>query len=170
MVEETDEALVIPAPVLVEVDYRIRPRLYADIMVALLDGIVGGAFTVEERRVEDWQRIREVCDRYADSDIGFVDAAVLAVTERLGEPKLAGFFSAVASLSPPFLLVWHTYEGVVLVALSVSVRTWRSRPNSSRRFTAASARPTPATLQLPRKRKPSSTDSARIALSGQGDD
>lgn len=29
------------------------------------------------------------CDRYADADIGFVDAAVLAVVERLNEPKLA---------------------------------------------------------------------------------
>jgi hypothetical protein len=53
MVEETDEALVIPGPVLVEVDYRIRPRLYAGVMVALLDEIARGAFTVEERRVED---------------------------------------------------------------------------------------------------------------------
>jgi predicted nucleic acid-binding protein len=30
-----------------------------------------------------------VCDRYADADVGFVDAAVLAVVERHGEPKLA---------------------------------------------------------------------------------
>ena len=38
---------------------------------------------------EDYRRAREVCDRYADADIGFVDASVLAVTERLGEKKLA---------------------------------------------------------------------------------
>jgi predicted transcriptional regulator len=34
-------------------------------------------------------RVRQICDRYADVDIGFVDAAVLAVVERLNEPKLA---------------------------------------------------------------------------------
>jgi hypothetical protein len=34
-------------------------------------------------------KIRELCDRYADSDIGFVDAAVFAIVERLNEPKLA---------------------------------------------------------------------------------
>jgi predicted nucleic acid-binding protein len=33
--------------------------------------------------------MREVCDQYADADVGFVDAAVLAVVERLREPKLA---------------------------------------------------------------------------------
>jgi predicted nucleic acid-binding protein len=37
----------------------------------------------------DHRRVSELCDRYADADIGFVDAAVLAITERLDEPKLA---------------------------------------------------------------------------------
>lgn len=37
----------------------------------------------------DHTRVRELCDRYADADIGFVDAAVLAIVERLDEPKLA---------------------------------------------------------------------------------
>lgn len=37
----------------------------------------------------DYRRIRELCDRYASSDVGFVDAAVLEVVERLNEPKLA---------------------------------------------------------------------------------
>ena len=37
----------------------------------------------------DYVRIRELILRYADSDIGFVDAAVLAIVERLNEPKLA---------------------------------------------------------------------------------
>ena len=36
-------------------------------------------------------------------------------------PTLGGFLSAITSLSPPFLLVWHTYEGVALVVLAVVV-------------------------------------------------
>ena len=40
-------------------------------------------------RPEDYRRVRKLCDRYADADIGFVDAAVLALGERLNEPKLA---------------------------------------------------------------------------------
>jgi predicted nucleic acid-binding protein len=86
---EAREPLVIPAPVLVEVDYWIHRRLYPGIMVALLDDIANGVFHVEELLPEDYRRIRELCDRYADADIGFVDSAVLAVVERLGEPKLA---------------------------------------------------------------------------------
>lgn len=38
---------------------------------------------------EDYRRMRELCDQHADADIGLVDAAVLAVAERLREPMLA---------------------------------------------------------------------------------
>lgn len=89
LIETVDEPLVIPAPVLVEVDYWIHARLHPGVLVALLDDIVAGAYRVEELRPEDYRRVRELCDRYADADIGFVDAAVLALVERLNEPKLA---------------------------------------------------------------------------------
>ena len=89
LIEEADEALVIPAPVMVEVDYWVHVRLHPGVMVALLDDIVAGAYQVEELQSEDYRRIRELCNRYADADVGFVDAAVLAVVERLNEPKLA---------------------------------------------------------------------------------
>lgn len=99
LIEEAEEPLVLPAPVLVEVDYWIHLRLHPGVLVALLDDIVAGAYRVEDLRPEDYERARALCDRYGDSDIGFVDAAVLSVVERLGEPKLAtldhGHFGAL---------------------------------------------------------------------------
>lgn len=89
LIERAEERLVIPAPVLVEVDYWIHARLHPGVLLALLDDVRDGAYSVEELQPDDYRRIRELCDRYADSDIGFVDAAVLAIVERLGEPKLA---------------------------------------------------------------------------------
>ena len=89
LLEEADEPLIVPAPVLVEVDYWIHVRLHPGVLVALMDDIVAGAFRVEELCAADYPRIRELCDRYGDSDVGFVDASVLAVVERLNEPKLA---------------------------------------------------------------------------------
>jgi hypothetical protein len=89
LIETVDEPLVLPVPVLVEVDYWIHSRLHPGVLVALLDDIVAGAYRVVELRPEDYRRVRDLCDRYADADIGFVDAAVLAVVERLNEPKLA---------------------------------------------------------------------------------
>ena len=89
LIEETEETLVIPAPVLVEVDYWIGTRLHSGIMVAFLDDVIAGSYRIEDLQTQDYRRIREICDRYGDFDVGFVDAAVLAVVERLNEPKLA---------------------------------------------------------------------------------
>jgi predicted nucleic acid-binding protein len=89
LLQEAAEPLVIPAPVLIEVDWLVHTRLHAGVFLALLDDVIAGAYRVEELQPEDYLRILEVCDRYADADVGFVDAAVLAVVERLNEPKLA---------------------------------------------------------------------------------
>jgi predicted nucleic acid-binding protein len=89
LILESTEPLIVPVPVLVEVDYWIHMRLHPGVLVALLDDIADGAYIVEALVPQDYRRIRELCDRYADSDIGFVDAAVLALVERLDEPKLA---------------------------------------------------------------------------------
>ena len=70
LIEEADEPLVIPEPVLVEVDYWVHVRMHAGVFVALLDDIISGAYRVEEVQPEDYPRIRELCDRYAASDIG----------------------------------------------------------------------------------------------------
>ncbi len=88
LIEEADEPLLIPAPVLVEVDYLIHRRLHPGVLVALLADVESGAYEVVDLAASDYRRVRELCDRYADADIGFVDAAVLAVVERLDEPKL----------------------------------------------------------------------------------
>jgi hypothetical protein len=89
LIDETAERRVIPAPVLVEVDYWVHERLTPDVFVALLDDVRAGAFAVEDLTVDDYDRVRDLCARYDDSDIGFVDAAVLALVERLDERKLA---------------------------------------------------------------------------------
>lgn len=89
LIDAAAEPLVVPAPVLVEVDYWIHRRLHPGVLVSLLDDIAEGAYAIEALISVDYRRVREICDRYADADVGFVDAAVLAVVERLNEPKLA---------------------------------------------------------------------------------
>lgn len=89
LIEAADEPLVIPAPVLVEVDYWVHQRLSPGVLVALLVDIEAGAYQIADLEPADYTRVRELCDRYADADIGFVDAAVMALVERLGETKLA---------------------------------------------------------------------------------
>jgi predicted nucleic acid-binding protein len=89
LIERSQEALVIPSPVLVEVDYWVRARMHVGVFTALMDDISDGAFQVADLDDADYRRVRSICDRHADANIGFVDAAVLAIVERLNEPKLA---------------------------------------------------------------------------------
>lgn len=89
LIEASSEVLIIPAPVLVEVDYWIHKRMDSSIFDLLLEDILSGAFVVEDLIEEDYLRVRTLTETYRDGDVGFVDAAVLAVVERLDEPKLA---------------------------------------------------------------------------------
>lgn len=89
LIEDAREALVVPAPVLPELDYLVNDRMGPAPMLMFLRDVERGAYRVEDLTAEDYPRARALMDRYADQDLGFVDAAVLAVVERLGEPKLA---------------------------------------------------------------------------------
>ncbi len=68
-------------------------------MIALLRDIEAGAYVVAALEATDCARIRELMDSYADVDLSFVDASVIALTEHLREPKIATLdhrhFSAV---------------------------------------------------------------------------
>ena len=89
LIEASDEELIIPAPVLVEVDYFVGQKMYLGILLALLRDIEVGNFRVVDLARDEYSRVEEIIQQYADSNIGFVDAAVLAIVERLNEPKLA---------------------------------------------------------------------------------
>jgi len=89
LIDSTTEQLVLPSPILPEVDYWVAKHLGAGAMIALLGDIRLGAFRVEDVTDADYARMAQILDKYADQDVGFVDAAVLAITERLVEPKLA---------------------------------------------------------------------------------
>jgi predicted nucleic acid-binding protein len=75
--------------VLVEFDHFASRQRDRHAVRALLDDIERGAYEVEDLLASDYRRVRELLNVYADLRVGFVDAAVLAVTERLREPKLA---------------------------------------------------------------------------------
>lgn len=89
LLTDTDARIVIPAAILPEVDYLLNMRARPEALLGVLDDIATEAYFVEDLLTQDFARVRDLCARYADSDIGFVDAAVLAIVERLGEDKLA---------------------------------------------------------------------------------
>jgi predicted nucleic acid-binding protein len=89
MVEQTGEDLVLPAGVLVEVDYWVRKQLGADAWEVFVADVTSGAYRVEPLTVDDLARAAELERDYDDLDLGLVDASVIALCERLGEEKVA---------------------------------------------------------------------------------
>lgn len=86
VLETTSERRLVPAAVLVEVEYFLRGDPAWE---ALLDDLIAGGLVVEDLTAADYERVREVMGQHRDLRVGFVDAAVLAIVERLREDKLA---------------------------------------------------------------------------------
>lgn len=89
LLQPQPERRVVPAPVLVELDHLLGRELGANAFPSLLDTIRAGELDIEDLTASDYERAADLMRTYADLEVGFVDCAVLAVTERLGEPKLA---------------------------------------------------------------------------------
>jgi uncharacterized protein len=83
-----EEPLVVPAPVLVEVEWLSSRRLGPAPFDAVLADVAEGALRVAELVAADYARARALMTEHDDFPLGFVDAAVVAILERLGEQKL----------------------------------------------------------------------------------
>jgi predicted nucleic acid-binding protein len=82
------EKLLVPAPVLVELDWLGNTR-GVPATQAVLDSINSAELTVADLHMDDYDRIAELCRDYEDLRLGFVDAAVIAVAEREDERVVA---------------------------------------------------------------------------------
>ena len=77
------ETLIVPCTVLPEVDYFVSRNLGAREAAAFLERITTGELGWEFLSTADFPRIVELMRQYADSNIGFVDASIVAIAERL---------------------------------------------------------------------------------------
>jgi predicted nucleic acid-binding protein len=89
LVESATEAVAVPSPALCELDHLLHQRIGPAAMAAFLSRVRSGELDVAATEPGDMDRVIELMERYEDLDVGYVDAAILAIVERLGEPKLA---------------------------------------------------------------------------------
>jgi predicted nucleic acid-binding protein len=87
LIAGASEPRIVPAPVLVEVEYLVRP--WPGAFAALLADVARDAITVQDLGRTTTLRAGELLEQYRDLPLGFVDAAVIALAERLGERKIA---------------------------------------------------------------------------------
>jgi uncharacterized protein len=76
-----DLRLVVPAMVVAEVTYLVGRRLGSHIESRFLAGL--SQLSVQAPFSEDWDRIAELVEHYANLPLGGTDASVVALAERL---------------------------------------------------------------------------------------
>lgn len=87
-VEKARDVLVLPAPILGEVDYLLRARLGNDALLRFLADIQEGAFAIEQVTLADLRRCSSLIAKYHNLDLGLADASVIAVAERIGTDRI----------------------------------------------------------------------------------
>lgn len=91
LLRSTPRPHLVAEPVLFEVDYWLRKLLDVTALEAFVADIVAGRYELVSLEPDDLTRIVEIEARYADADLGFVDAAIVAVAERLDVRTVATF-------------------------------------------------------------------------------
>jgi predicted nucleic acid-binding protein len=74
--------------VLPEVIYLLATRVGAFAELELVQAVAAGEFTIEPCKDADISRAAEIMAIYHDTPLGFVDASVAAIAERLRAPSI----------------------------------------------------------------------------------
>jgi hypothetical protein len=100
-VEGEQSGLILPAPVIPEVDHLLGQRLGAKSRLLFYAGIVDGYYFVADLPRDAYSRIADLNRQFEDLNLGFVDAAIVALAESLGVARVATtdrrHFTAVAA-------------------------------------------------------------------------
>ena len=89
LVRAEEGGLIVPAPVVPEVDHLLGRRLGARARLVFYKGLSEGHYFVADLPREQYARVAELNRQFADLDLGFVDAAVVAIAEALGLARVA---------------------------------------------------------------------------------
>jgi predicted nucleic acid-binding protein len=81
--------LLVPAPVIPEVDHLLGHRLGARAQVTFYRGFTEGAYAIADLPHDQIERVVELNRRFASLKLGFVDAAVVAIAEGTGLRRIA---------------------------------------------------------------------------------
>lgn len=76
------EQLILPTSVLPEVCYLISSRLGHQVMRHFLIELAASDIRLESIHFEDLERVNQILEEYADSQLDFTDATIIALAER----------------------------------------------------------------------------------------
>jgi uncharacterized protein len=81
--QSTQDILLMPITVLPEICYLLNTHLGQQSERKLITSIIHGELRIEGLTNEDFRRSFQLLETYADINIGFVDASMVAIAERL---------------------------------------------------------------------------------------
>jgi hypothetical protein len=79
----------VPAPVIPEVDHFLGVRLGGEARQVFCEGLAGGHFFIADLPAAGYARVAALGRQFASLELGFVDAAVLAIAESLDVRRVA---------------------------------------------------------------------------------
>jgi uncharacterized protein len=100
LVTQLGRDLLVPDPVLVEVDQLLRTRVSSRAARLFLHAVAVGQHTVAFLSPGLLRRAVEIDTRFADLDLGFADTAVMACAERHDLPILTFDFAHFRAAQP----------------------------------------------------------------------
>lgn len=86
--QNINERLVLPVVVLPEICYLVASRLGHQAMRRFLASMTPNAVQLETVTIEDLARVQQVLKQYADNQLDFTDAAIVAISERLAITRI----------------------------------------------------------------------------------
>ena len=89
LIERERRGLILPAPVIPEVDHLLGHRLGGTSRQIFYQGIVEGYYLVEDLPRGAYARVADLNRRFDTLDLGFVDGAIIALAEALRVSRVA---------------------------------------------------------------------------------
>jgi predicted nucleic acid-binding protein len=89
LLQREARGLILPAPVIPEVDYLLGARLGPQSRRTFYRGITDGHYVVIDVPRQAYARVAAIDQQFANLSLGFVDAAVVALAEGLKMRRIA---------------------------------------------------------------------------------
>jgi predicted nucleic acid-binding protein len=86
--QDITDVLVVPITVLPEICYLLNTHLGQGSERKFITSIIQGELRIEGLTNEDFRRSSQLLETYSDMNIGFVDASLVAIAERLKIPRI----------------------------------------------------------------------------------
>ena len=89
LLRQAEGPLLVPSPVLAVIGYLLQSRVGPQAEVTFLKSFGDDGFHIVELEEQDIRRMAELVQSYLDLPLGIVDAAVIAIAERLQLTEIA---------------------------------------------------------------------------------